>query len=127
MKRHSLFLTAAVFWLLLLSPASRMLAGFKGPDNLHSVLNVGLFFWIAGLLLIYFFWAKRDSIEHGRGTTTAAVFALLLLVLNLLAHFIYLFYTRGFKNGALASLYFFVFMVIIAGTSAALHRFGVLS
>jgi len=60
--------------------------------------------WCVGLAGAFCSWAVKDAPAHGKPKSLAAVFTAAWFLLFVLAVFPYLFATRGFRAGALASL-----------------------
>ena len=65
--------------------------------------------WVLGFVAIFFSWARLDAIQHGKSKTSVVVFTFLWPFLIGVVHLGYLFYTRGLRNGLLASLKFVCF------------------
>lgn len=65
--------------------------------------------WVLGFAAIFFSWARVDAIQYGKSKSSVVAFTLLWPFLIGFAHLGYLFYTRGFRNGLLASLKFVCF------------------
>ena len=93
-----------------------------GKNQFRSA--VGSLAWVLGFAAIFYSWARLDAIEHGRHRPTAAFFAALWPFLLFIAHIAYLFYTRGWRNGFIASLKFVSFLLASAIGLFVLGRFA---
>lgn len=71
--------------------------------------------WALGFIGCFVSWARRDAPEHGKSLLAVALFTIGWFVVFALAMFPYLFFTRGQKPGALASLRFIGFCVVCVG------------
>ena len=78
--------------------------------------------WVLGFAGIFFSWARLDVSAHGKSKGTAAFFAGLWPFLLVVAHIAYLFYTRGLRNGLLASLKFVCFCLAAVISMIALGK-----
>ena len=112
MTHTSRHLLLSISWLLGLAVlvvlvTSSMDLSDPGRNQFHGQL--GSIAWVLGFVAIFYSWARVDAIQHGKSKTSAVVFALLWPFLIGFVHFAYLFYTRGFRNGLLASLKFVCF------------------
>ena len=101
--RHVLFALAWFFGVpLLVVPL--FIAGafaYAGPASVLASL-----FWGLGLAAVFCNWALKDAPAHGKPKSVAVVFTAAWLLVFVLAVFPYLFATRGFRAGVLASLQF---------------------
>ena len=79
-------------------------SGAPEPGSLRSFAAVASFVWGLGFVGIFASWALRDAPAHGKSRASAIAFSASWLLLSALAVVPYLFYTRGFRGGTLASL-----------------------
>ena len=112
MTRTSRHLLLSLSWLLgfavlVVFMSSSMDLSDPGRNQFHGQL--GSMVWVLGFVAIFFSWARVDAIQHGKSKTSVVVFTLLWPFLIGFVHLGYLFYTRGFRNGLLASLKFVCF------------------
>lgn len=116
MSRTALHLVYAVLWLGGLALAAVLLVQAANTDfgHVRFYSQIGSIVWVLGFALIFYSWARRDAPAHGRSVKSAAVFAALWPLLNVIAHVVYLFFTRGFRNGTLATLKFACFLLAAA-------------
>jgi hypothetical protein len=118
MNRTVGHLLYAVLWLTGFTLAVAAMARGVNPDfgQMGFYAQVGSIVWALGFAAIFYSWARKDAPAHGKSGKSAAVFAALWPFFNLVAHVVYLFFTRGFRNGLLATLKFICFL-LAAGTA----------
>ena len=101
--RHVLL---GVAWLAV-APILVVIFAFSGtldPGSLRSSAAVASIVWGLGFVGIFASWALSDAPTHGKSKAAAIAFSASWLLLSFLAVVPYLFYTRGFRGGTLASL-----------------------
>ena len=115
MNRTSRHLGYAVGWLLAFTTAIAIFAasasGEMNPGLAMSVSQSGSIVWVLGFAAIFYSWARKDAIEHGRSSQTALIFAVLWPFLLVISHAAYLLFTRGWRSGFLAILKFICFLL----------------
>ena len=113
MSRTSRHLVCALLWLAAFTVLVALCAGGVDPDvgRMGFYSQLGSVVWVMGFVGIFFSWARVDAPAHGRSAKSAAVFAVLWLFFNFIAHVAYLFFTRGSRLGALATLKFVCFLL----------------
>lgn len=112
MTRTSRQLLLSLSWLLgfgilVILVSSSMDLSDPGRNAFYGQL--GSIVWVLGFVAIFFSWARVDAIQHGKSKASVVVFTLLWPLLIGFVHLGYLFYTRGLRNGLLASLKFVCF------------------
>jgi hypothetical protein len=113
---------AVVAPMALPSPAQ---PGSQGTRLAYS--QIGSMLWAIGFAGIFYSWARIDARDHAKPASVAIVFSLLWLFFNVLAHIVYLFVTRGWREGFLSTLRFvcFVLLTLIAWFWAAKLFFAI--
>lgn len=113
MSRTALHLLFAVLWLGGFGFAAVLLMQAANADAGHMRLyaQLGSIVWVLGFSLIFYSWVRRDAPAHGKSVKAAAVFVVLWPLLNVIAHVAYLFFTRGIRNGSLATLKLVCFLL----------------
>lgn len=116
MSRTLAHLLYATLWLTGFTVVVAAMTRGANPDfgQMGFYAQVGSIVWALGFNAIFYSWARKDAPAHGKSAKSAAVFAALWLFFNVVAHEVYLFFTRGFRNGLLATLKFVCF-VLAAG------------
>src|SRR5688572_13878334 len=97
------YLLLGAAWLVcvpLLAIAILSVGKFEG-NAAASVLVSAV--WTLGLVGIFWSWASKDVVAHGKSRSVAGWFTAAWFLLLFLAVFPYLFVTRGFKSGLVAS------------------------
>ena len=110
--RHLLY---ANLWLLIFTLCAVLLISATSPHwefgRKNFFAEVASIAWGVGFVGIFFSWARVDALEHGKSVKSAFFFAGLWLFFNFIAHIAYLFFTRGFRDGSLASIKFVCFLM----------------
>lgn len=109
-SRHLIF---ALLWLAAFTLLVAVFTRGANPDigRMGFYAQVGSILCAIGFAGIFFSWARVDAPAHSKSVKSAAVFAALWLFFNFIAHVAYLFFTRGFRNGMLATLKFVCFLL----------------
>ena len=102
-RRHVLFALAWFFGLPVLV-VSLFIVGVLATSGPASV--IASLVWGLGLAAIFCSWALKDAPAHGKPKSVAVAFTAAWFLVFVLAVFPYLFATRGFRAGVLASLQF---------------------
>ena len=84
--------------------------------------QLGSIIWVLGFAGIFFSWARLDASAHGKSKGTAVLFAVFWPFFLVVAHIAYLFYTRGLRNGLLASLKFVCFCLAAVISMVAMGK-----
>jgi hypothetical protein len=115
MNRTLWHLLFAALWLAAFTLVVALFARGVSADvgHMRFYSQVGSIVWVVGFASIFFSWARVDAPAHGKTIKSAAVFAASWLFFNFIAHVVYLFFTRGFRNGALATLKFICFLLAV--------------
>ena len=113
MNRTLTHLLLALCWLAVFTLAITVAVQTANPDEGHMrfYARVGSLIWALGFVAIFFSWARKDAPAHGRSIRSAVVFAVARPFFNIFAHVVYLFFTRGMREGLLASLKFACFLL----------------
>lgn len=113
MSRTARHLIYALLWLATFTFVVVLLMHGANPEigRTGFYAQVGSVFSVMGFACIFFSWARVDAPSHEKSVKSAAVFAVFWLCFNLLAHVAYLFFTRGLRNGMLATLKFICFLL----------------
>jgi hypothetical protein len=106
MNRTLAHLVYAALWLTSFTFVVTTMARGATPDpgQMGFYSQVGSIVWALGFAAIFYSWARKDAPAHGKSNKSAAVFAALWPFFNVVAHVVYLFFTRGFRDGLLATL-----------------------
>ena len=113
MSRTARHLIYALLWLAAFTLVVVLFAHGANPDlgRMSFYAQLGSIFWVMGFAGIFYSWARVDAPSHSKSVKSAAVFAGLWLFFNFVAHVAYLFFTRGLRNGTLATLKFICFLL----------------
>jgi hypothetical protein len=113
MNRTLAHLLYGTLWLMAFTLVVAVIARGANPDfgQMRFYAQVGSIIWVLGFAAIFYSWARKDAPAHGKSGKSAAVFAALWLFFNAVTNVVYLFYTRGFRNGLLATLKFVSFLL----------------
>jgi hypothetical protein len=107
--RHLLFGAAWLIGAPLAVLSAVSVAKVQGSSATSTVASV---MWALGFIVIFWSWATNDVVAHGKAKSVAWWFSAAWLLLHFLAVFPYLFVTRGFKRGVLASLQFACYLLV---------------
>ena len=118
MNRTAKHLACAIVWLLASSVIAVVVASPNSstlePGRTAFYSQVASISWLLGFVGIFFSWARVDAPSHGKSVKAAVVFAALWPFFIFITHIAYLFFTRGFRGGALAAVKFVCFLLAAA-------------
>ncbi len=120
--KHLLFSLLWLFGFLLIFITASSWWDISEPGKNQFRSQVASLILLIGLALIFFSWARVDSVEHGRTRSAAAIFAIAWPFFIVFTHAAYLFYTRGFRNGLIATVKFACFLLAAGIAPALLFR-----
>jgi len=113
MNRHLRYILFGFVWLLALIVTVLFAPSSSDFGQAVFVGQTIFVVWAIVAWLAYYAWLRGDAAEYGRPHVSAVLFALLVPFLNVLGHFIYLFYSRGARDGLLACLKFLVALLAL--------------
>jgi hypothetical protein len=118
MNRTFAHLLYGLLWLAGFTLVVAFAARGANPDigRMSFYAQVGSIAWALGFAAIFFSWARIDAPAHGKPKIAAVVFAALWPFFNVVAHLVYLFFTRGLRGGVLPAIQFICFL-LAAGIS----------
>ncbi len=122
--KHLLFSLLWLFGFLLIVVAANSWWDISEPGKNQFRSQVASLILLIGFALIFFSWARVDSVEHGRARHAAAIFAIAWPFFIVFTHAAYLFYTRGFRSGLIATVKFVCFILAAGIAPALLFRLG---
>jgi predicted membrane channel-forming protein YqfA (hemolysin III family) len=106
--RYLLFGAGWFFSVPLLAVPVFAVSAFDGNVAVSTLVSA---VWTLGLVGIFWVWASKDAVTLGKSKNVARWFTAAWFVLLVIAVFPYLFVTRGFKNGLVASLQFACYLL----------------
>ncbi len=120
--KHLLFSLLLLFGFLLIFITASSFWDISDPGKNQFRSQVGSLILVIGFALIFYSWARIDSVEHGGARHAAAIFAIAWPFFIVFTHAGYLFYTRGFRNGLIAAVKFVCFLLAAGIAPALLFR-----
>lgn len=112
MNRTFAHLLYGLLWLSGFTLVAAIVARGANPGfgRMSFYAQVGSIAWALGFAAIFYSWAREDAPAHGKPKFAAVVFAALWPFFNVVAHLVYLFFTRGFRGGLLAAIQFICYL-----------------